>query len=71
MALVANTYSTSLLDKAMRAQEFELLGRVVASVPLRRVIPHADPIYLPRLCDVILDDFQTLTPSALAVTDAK
>ncbi len=71
MALVANTYSTSLLDKAMRAQEFELLGRLAARVPLRRLTPHADPGYLANLCDVILDDFQALTTSAHALTEAK
>ena len=63
MTLVANTYTNYLLDKARRAQEFELLGRLAAHVPLRRVTPHADPAYLPKLCDVILGDFLTLTPS--------
>jgi hypothetical protein len=63
IALVANTYATRLMDKTMRAQEFELLGRLMASVALRRVTPHANPAYLSKLCDVILDDFQTLTSS--------
>lgn len=62
VALVANTYASSMLDKCMRAQEFESLCQVVARVPLRRVTPHADPAYLSRLCEVILSDFQALTP---------
>lgn len=69
LALVANTYVNYLLDKAIRSQEFETLSRVVTSVPLRRVTPHTDPSYLSRLCDVILDDLQTSTPSAPAVRD--
>lgn len=58
--LVANTYANSLLDKGMRAQEFDLLSRVVANVPLRGVTPHANPAYLSKLCDVILDDFHAV-----------
>lgn len=60
MTLVANTYGTRLLDERQRAQEFEFLGCLAAGVPLRRVIPHADPARLARLCDVILEDFQGL-----------
>lgn len=63
IALVANTYANRLLDRTMRAQEFALLSRLVTRVPLRRVTPHADPAYLLKLCDVILEDFQTLAPS--------
>ncbi len=71
MALVANTYATNLLDKTMRAREFESLGRLITTVLLRRVISHADPIHLSKLCDVILDDFHTLSPSVRAVSDAR
>ena len=60
MSLVANTYANQMLDTERRAQEFGLLSRVVSSVPLKRVTPHADPYYLPRLCDVIIDDFNRL-----------
>jgi hypothetical protein len=59
ITLVTNAYTTHLLDKAMRAREFELLSRVVAGVPVRRVMtPHADGDYLSKLCKSILDDFQ-------------
>jgi hypothetical protein len=57
MSLIANTYATKLMDKQMRAREFELLTRVVAEVPVRRVTPHADPGRLNNLCDRILNDF--------------
>ena len=60
MSMVANTYKSELLEKEMRAAEFEMLGRLVEGVPIRRVTPHEDPAYLPRLCDLILEDFQTL-----------
>jgi hypothetical protein len=60
ITLVANTYTNYLLDKGMRAKEFDLLGRMIASVPLRKVIPYTDATRLSKLCDVILEDFQTL-----------
>ena len=57
MALIANTYATKLMDKQMRAREFELLTRVVSQVSVRRVTPHADPARINLLCDAILNDF--------------
>ena len=54
MSLIANTYATKLMDKQMRAREFEILSRLSAKVPLRRVTPHADPNRIPELCDSIL-----------------
>src|SRR5678815_2344780 len=56
MALVANTYATKLMEKHMRAREFELLTRVVGNVAVRRVTPHADPARIEELCDRIVDD---------------
>ncbi len=63
ITLVSNTYTNYLLDKVMRAKEFEVLNRLVTYVPLRRLIPHAEPMYLPKLCDKILEDFESLNPS--------
>jgi hypothetical protein len=57
MSLVANTYATKLMDKQMRAREFEVLTRVLNNVSMRRVIPHTDPARIPELCDRILNDF--------------
>ena len=41
--LVANTYVNYLLDRDMRSREFDVLGRVVEGIPVRRVRPQADP----------------------------
>jgi hypothetical protein len=60
ISLIANTYGTKLLDKHMRAREFELLSRVLRDVPLRRVTPHTDPRQLSTLCDRLLADFERL-----------
>ncbi len=59
--LVANTYASNLLDRQLRASEFEALTQVVKSVPMRKVTPHADFSRLPKLCDLILTDFRSLT----------
>jgi hypothetical protein len=59
MSLVANTYATKLMDKHMRAREFELLTRVVNSVPVRRVTPHSDVEHIPELCTRIIADFKS------------
>jgi energy-coupling factor transporter ATP-binding protein EcfA2 len=64
MTLVANTYVNYLLDKEMRAREFEMLSRVVRRVPVRRVRPHSNPSAVARLCQVILDDFRAMMSSA-------
>lgn len=57
MSLIANTYATKLMDKQMRAREFELLTRVVSHIPVRRVTPHAEAGQISKLCDTILNDF--------------
>jgi hypothetical protein len=56
LALVAHTYMNYLLDRDRRAAEFATLGRLVARVPVRRVVPHTDAALLPQLCDVLLAD---------------
>jgi hypothetical protein len=63
MSLVANTYATKLMEKEMRAREFELLTRVLNNIPLRRVTPHANPARIPELCDSILGDFESIQKS--------
>jgi hypothetical protein len=56
LALIGNTYGSKVIDRVKRAREFELLGRLIARAPLRRVSAHADPARLPDLCDVIRAD---------------
>jgi hypothetical protein len=51
--LIGNSYGTNLLEKEMRAGEFELLGGVVEQVPQWRVYPSADRARLSALCDLI------------------
>jgi len=60
VTLVANAYTNYLLAHEMRAREFDLLGRLVKTVPLRRITPHSDIKRLPDLCQMILDDFDSL-----------
>ena len=57
VTLVANTYTNYLLDKSLRAQEFEVLSRLVRQVPVRQIIPHADIGKLPQLLNMIIEDF--------------
>ena len=58
--LVANTYVNYLLDSDMRAREFDVLGRVLAGVPIRRVRPTADPSQIFVLCETIAADARQL-----------
>jgi hypothetical protein len=57
ISLIANTYVSYLMDKKMRADAFELLDRVLNSVPVRLVTPHADPARIDDLCRTILENF--------------
>jgi hypothetical protein len=59
LELVQNTYMNWLLDKPQRAAELSVLSRLASSVPVRRLIPHADPARINQLCDLILRDSQT------------
>ena len=56
MELVQNTYMNWLLDRHQRAAEFDALSKLVAQVPVRRIVPHADPGRIGELCDLILAD---------------
>lgn len=60
ISLVANTYATNTLDSRMRAMEFEVLGRLVSSVPIRRVHAHEDPGRIDEFCRLITSDFKAL-----------
>ena len=55
-ALVANTYVNYLLDRDMRSHEFDLLGRVVAGIPVRRVHSKEDSSAVLDLADGIAAD---------------
>lgn len=56
--LIKNTYNNYALEKSMRAREFEVLGSLIRQIEIRRVVPHADPRYLSKMCELILIDFE-------------
>lgn len=60
VALVANSYATNLLDRNMRAREFESLGRLATTIPIWRLRPNKDSSQLGRLCDMIDERCQDL-----------
>lgn len=64
LALVADTYANKILDREMRAREFAVLGRLVTTVPIRRVYPNAEASKLEALCKVICEDFNSLDRSS-------
>jgi len=51
--LVVNTYGTRLLDTAMRAHEFQVLGRLAESVPVRSLTLNSDGTRLLEACEWI------------------
>jgi len=56
LELVQNTYMNGVLDRAQRAAEFDALARIVARVPVRKIVAHCDPARLGALCDLIVRD---------------
>lgn len=60
LSLVAGTYANKILDREMRAHEFAVLGRLVTTVPIRRVCPHEDATRLGELCKVVREDLDSL-----------
>jgi hypothetical protein len=53
MSLVADSYANLLLSEEMRAREFAVLGRLVGTVPTRRLCAHEDTSRIGSLCDLI------------------
>ena len=68
MRSIVNTYSNIPIDGSMRAREFEVLGRLINRVPVRKVHAHKDPDKLSNFCQVILDDVHQWTPAGGAVS---
>ncbi len=66
LSLVADTYANKILDRDMRAKEFAVLGRLVTTVPIRRIHPQNDASRLEGLCELIRDDFASvLSPTSV------
>lgn len=66
MSLVVNSYATNLLASSMREREFILLGRMVGTIPVRRLHAGRDAGRLDALCQLIEDAFEELQPPASA-----
>jgi hypothetical protein len=66
LSLVADTFANKILDREMRAREFAVLGRLVTTVPIRRIHPHTDACRLQELCTVLCEDFASLRISTSA-----
>ncbi|HYL84949.1 MAG TPA: serine/threonine protein kinase [Candidatus Angelobacter sp.] len=67
LSLVADSFASRTLDREMRAREFEVLGRLVTRVPVRRVFPHDNGSRIHELCQVIREDFASLKESMQAL----
>jgi hypothetical protein len=59
VTLAHNTYVNYLLDRQMRAAEFQILGRLVAATPMRRAVAHTDPERVLDLCSAIIEDWRS------------
>jgi hypothetical protein len=61
MTLVANTYATNFLDAKQRAEEFVVLSRLAAAVPVRQINVRRETVGPHELCNVIRQDFASIT----------
>ena len=64
MMLVRNTYATNFLDAKQRAEEFAVLSRLIAMVPVRQINARRAAVGPQELCTVIRQDFADITSSA-------
>jgi hypothetical protein len=64
MTLVANSYATRILSRKMRAEEFAVLGRLVASVAIRSLKVPQDQNGFQALHDLIGTEIQRAKKSA-------
>jgi hypothetical protein len=60
LELVRNTYLSWLPDPQQRAREFHVLARLLDSVAIRRIVPHADPRRIGALCDLLIENAQSV-----------
>ncbi len=64
LSLVTNSFATNMLDTEMRANEFKTLSSLVAKVPLRRLFTSKGKLAPADLCQAVLHDLGSLTPSS-------
>jgi hypothetical protein len=60
MMLVGNSYATNFLDAKQRAEEFEVLSRVVASVPVRKINRGGEAAGIEKFCAAIQQNFASI-----------
>ena len=58
MALLSDSYAANYLYKPFRAHEFEVLSRLVQSVPIHRVAATNDFTRINEFCDAIVQDVE-------------
>jgi len=64
MMLIGNTYATNFLDANQRAQEFEVLSRLVGAVSVRQINSGREGVGPQELCKMIQRDFASITSAA-------
>jgi len=62
----ADTYASKILDRELRAKEFDLLCQLIATVPVRRIHPNKDAARIEDLCKVIRVDYDSLNSNSPA-----
>jgi hypothetical protein len=60
MMLVENTYATNFLDAKQRAKEFEVLSRVVTTVPVRKINRAREGAGVEEFCTAIQRNFASI-----------
>lgn len=68
LSLLRNTYMNWLLDRGQRVVEFDALTKILANVPVRKVIPHIDPRHLDGLYDLLSRDLESLSSPMTSLT---
>ena len=61
LELVQNTYMNWLLDRKQRVEELDVLTKLVANVPVCRIVPHTDPKRIGALCELITKHAESLS----------
>lgn len=58
--LVSDSHATEFVARPQRAQEFDVLARLLQDVPARRVTASEDLARVPQLCEAIVRDFHRI-----------
>ena len=61
--LVSDSHAAEFVERPQRAEEFDVLARLLERVPTRRVTPSEDLALVPALCAAIARDFERIGAS--------